>query len=170
MNYPIFRAGEILDMAIQIERQGIRFYEACASSRLQQDVLEVFRRLIEQERLHVDIFSRMKAGLVDYSLPETYTGEMRNYVDSFVRDQVFYQPAEAFRQASDIEDPLKAIEFSIGFEKRSILFYSAIKQVIRHSETKVVDDVITQEHGHIRWLLGLHHKLEQGGEPERKEA
>jgi rubrerythrin len=161
MKYTVFRAGEILDMAIQIERHGIRFYEACASSRLQQDVLEVFRHLIEQERLHVEIFSRMKLGLDDYSLPETYTGEMRNYVDSFVRDQVFYEPTETFRKGLDIEDPFKAIEFGIGFEHRSILFYSAIKEVIRHSETKVVDDVIAQEHGHIRRLLALRHQLEQ---------
>jgi rubrerythrin len=162
MTYPVFRAGEILDMAIQIERQGISFYEACASSELHPDVLEVFRHLIEQERLHVSIFSRMKEGLDDYSLPETYSGEMHSYVDSFVQDQVFYRPAEAFQKASDVKDPFKAIEFGIGFEQRSILFYSAIKEVIRHSDTKVVEDVIAQEHSHIRWLLALRHKLEQG--------
>lgn len=162
MKHPVFRAVEMLDMAIQIENRGIRFYEGCATARLRQDVLEVFRHLIEQEQLHVEIFSRMKAGLDDYSLSETYTGEMRNYVDSFVQDQVFYQPAEAFQNASDIKDPFEAIEFGIGFERRSILFYSAIKEVIRHSETKVVDDVIAQEHGHIRRLLALRHKLEQG--------
>lgn len=162
MKYPVFRAGEILDMAVQIERHGISFYEACASSSLRQEVLEVFRNLMEQEQLHVEIFSRMKAGLDNYSLPETYTGEMRNYVDSFVKDQVFTGPAEAVQQAPLIEDPFKAIEFGIGFEQRSILFYSAIKEVIRHSETKVVDDVIAQEHGHIRWLLALRHELEQG--------
>ncbi len=124
--------------------------------------LEIFRHLTEQERLHVDIFSRMKAGLADYSLPETYSGEIRSYVDSFVGDQVFYQPAEPFPQWSEISDPFKAIEFGIGFEQRSILFYSAIKEVIRHSETQIVDNVIAQEHDHIRRLLRLRHKLEQG--------
>ncbi len=162
MKHPAFRAGEMLDMAIQIEHQGIRFYEACESAILRQDILEVFRHLIEQEQLHLRIFSRMKAGLDDYSLPETYTGEMRNYVDSFVQDRVFFQPAESSQKASDIKDPFKAIEFGIGFERRSILFYSAIKEVIRHSETKVVDDVIAQEHDHIRRLLALRHKLEHG--------
>ncbi len=162
MKYAVFRAGEVLDMAVQIENQGIKFYEACASASLRQDVLEVFRQLIEQERLHVQIFSVMKAGVDDYSLPETYAGEMRSYVDTFVRDRVFHGPAEALRQASDIEDPFRAIEFSIGFEQRSILFYSAIKEVIRYSEIAVVDNVVAQEHGHIRWLLGLRHKLEQG--------
>ena len=95
---PCLPAGEVLDMAIRIERQGIRFYEACACSKLQPDVLDVFQRLIEQENLHVEIFSRMKTGLDDYALPETYSGEMRSYVDSFVQDQVFYQPAEASRK------------------------------------------------------------------------
>ena len=159
MKHPVFRAGEVLDMAIRIERQGIRFYEACACSKLQPDVLDVFQRLIEQENLHVEIFSRMKTGLDDYALPETYSGEMRSYVDSFVQDQVFYQPAEASQKMSDIIDPFKAIEFGIDFEQRSILFYSAIREAIRDSETKVVDDVIAQEHGHIRGLLALRHKL-----------
>jgi len=163
MKYPVFRAGEILDMAIQIERQGIRFYEACASAKLRQEVLEVFLYLMDQEHLHVEIFSRMKAGLDDYSLPETYTGEMRSYVDSFVRDQVFYGPAEALPQEAHTEDPFKAIEFGIGFEQRSILFYSALKEAIRRSETNVIDEVISQEHSHIRSLLALRHKLEQDG-------
>ncbi len=160
MKYPVFRAGEILDMAVQIERQGIQFYEVCASTRLSEDVLKVFRHLMEQEQLHVEIFSEMKVGLDNYYLPETYTGELRSYVDSFVKDQVFYGPAEALRQANSIEDVFQAIEFGIDFEQRSILFYSAIKEVIRRSETKVVDDVISQEHGHIRSLLALRHQLE----------
>jgi rubrerythrin len=162
LKHPVFRASEILDMAIQIERQGLSFYETCASSGLRQDVSKVFRQLMGQEQLHVQIFSRMKAGLDDYSLPETYTGEMRSYIDSFVRDQVFYGPSGALGQPSRIEDPFTAIEFGIGFERRSIMFYSAIKEVIRESETRVVDDVIAQEHGHIRWLLALRRKLERG--------
>ena len=161
MKYPVFRAGEILDMAIQIERQGIQFYEVCASAKLPEDVLKVFRHLIEQEQLHVEIFAEMKAGIDNYYLPETYTGELQSYVDTFVKDQVFYGPAEALQQARRVEDPYKAIEFGIDFEQRSILFYSAIKEVIRHSETKVIDDVIAQEHGHIRSLLALRHQLEQ---------
>jgi len=162
MKHPVFRAVEILDMAIQIEREGIEFYEACAAVTAQQNILEVFRHLMEQEQLHVETFSRMKVGVEDYSLPESYAGEMRSYVDSFVRDRVFYRPAEAFRKAPDIKDPLKAIEVGIGFEQRSILFYSAMKELIRHSESQVVDDVISQEHSHIRSLLALRHKLEQG--------
>ncbi len=161
MDYPVFRAGEILDMAIQIEHQGLQFYEACESAVLQPHVKDVFRHLREQERLHVDIFSRMKAGLSDYSLPESYPGEMRNYLDGFVKDRVFQDFSETFPEGLAIEDPFKAIEFGIGFEKRSILFYSAVKDMIRPSEASVVDDVIAQEHAHIRWLLALRHKLEQ---------
>jgi len=157
MKYPVFLAGEVLDMAIQIEHQGVSFYEACASSTLKKDVLEVFRYLMEQEQLHVRIFSQMKEGLDDYSLPETYAGEMRSYVDSFVKDQVFYRPSDPIRETSDIEDPFEAIEFGIGFEQRSILFYSAIRDMIRHTETKVIEDVIAQEHDHIRRLLALRH-------------
>ena len=161
MKFPVFRASEILDMAIQIEHQGIEFYRMCASARLPEEILKVFRHLMEQEQLHVEIFSQMKAGVENYHLPEEYTGELQSYVDSFVKDQVFHGSVEALRQADGIEDAFKAIDFGIDIEQRSILFYSAIKEAVRQSETKVIDDVISQEHGHIRSLLTLRHELER---------
>ncbi len=161
MDYPVFRGGEVLNMAIRIEQQGVKFYEACASWTEQESVAEVFRRLMEQEKLHAQVFSRMKEAFKDYPLPESYPGEMRSYIDSFVSDQVFYDTEQAVDETSRMNNPFKAIEFGIQFEQRSILFYSAIKDIIRKSETKVVDEVIEQEHRHIRWLLGLRGKLEE---------
>ncbi|MDY0042360.1 MAG: ferritin family protein [Desulforhabdus sp.] len=160
MQHPLFRASEILDMAIQIEHAGLRFYEVCVQAALGKQTEEVFEYLIDQERKHIQVFSRMKEGLEDYPLPETYPGEMRNYIDSFIKDRVFYEPAKASRQAGEIEDPLEAIEWAIAFEKRSILFYSGIKQVVRSSEMKVIDQVIASEHSHIRRLLELRRELE----------
>ncbi len=162
MNYSTLHASDILDMAIQIERQGIQFYEACAASKFQPEVLYVFGNLIVQEHSHIGVFSQMKIELEDFSVPETYPGEMRNYMDSFGGDHVFYGLTEAVQQSGDIEDPLKAIEFGIGFEQRSVLFYIALREVIRNSTTKLVDDVIAQENGHIRWLLALRHQLGEG--------
>lgn len=157
--YPVFRAGEILDMAVQIEQQGLAFYESCADASLGAETTDVFEYLINQEKKHVEIFTRMKEGLDDSPIPESYPGETRSYIESFVRDRVFTSPEEAAQKAADISDPLEAIALAIGFEQRSILFYSAIKDAVRASEGEVIDEVIAQEHGHIRRLVKLQSDL-----------
>lgn len=156
----LFRAGEILDMAVGIERKGMEFYKACSQALVDQRVKEIFEILIEQEQKHIETFTRMKEGLEDYPLPESYPGEMRRYLDSFVKDQVFQEPDEAASQAAGIDDPQEAIDLAVGFERSSILFYSGMKQVVRSSEREKLEEIITEEHRHIRMLLNLLRELE----------
>jgi rubrerythrin len=159
MEYPVFRAGEILDMAVQIEEQGLAFYESCARASLGPQTRAVFEYLIDQEKKHVEIFTRMKRGLEDSPLPESYPGETRRYIESFVKDQVFSDPAEAAQKAAEISEPREAVAFAIGFEQRSILFYSAMKEVVRSSEGAAIDRVMEEEHDHIRRLVKLQRDL-----------
>ena len=67
----IFRASEILDMAVQIEHQGLAFYQACVEASEEAGIRNVFRYMIDQERKHIEIFSQMKEGVDDYQLPES---------------------------------------------------------------------------------------------------
>lgn len=158
---PIFRASEVLDMAVQVEEQGLAFYKACRETEnLDSRIKEVLDYLIDQENRHKEIFIRMKSGLEERPLPESYPGEMRSYLNSFVKDRVFPETDEAVREISDMHNPDQAIEFGIRFEKQSIQFYSAIKQVVRGSEQDAIEKIIGQEHTHIRRLLKLRQELE----------
>lgn len=158
----IFRASEVLDMAIQIEHKGLSFYEACLMAEPPKEVLEVFQFMLGQEQKHIEIFTNMKKRLSeDYTLPESYPGEMRDYVSSFVKDKVFYEQDEVSQHVAQIDDISKAIQFAIEFEKRSIGFYSGIKDKVRSSEADVISGVIAQEHGHISRLEDLLRNMEK---------
>lgn len=159
MQMPLFRAGEIMDMAIRIEHHGITFYQACLQSAIASEIEDVFNLLIDQEHNHVRIFTEMKKGVANDDLPEDYPGEMQNYINSFVKKEVFDSPAEASRKAAQLKSPLAAVDFAIDFEKRSIRFYSEIKPRVRRSESEKLDQVIAEEHGHIRMLDDLRKKL-----------
>ncbi len=160
--HALFRASEILDMAIQIEHEGLNFYKACLKVESGQEVTEVFEFMLGQEQKHIEIFTDIKRGLVeDYILPETYPGEMRDYVRSFVKGKVFYEQGEVSQRVVQIDDMSKAIEFAIEFEQRSISFYSGIKDKVRSSEADVISEVIAQEHGHIHRLEGLLRNVEK---------
>lgn len=158
MEHPVFRATELLDMAVQIERQGLEFYETCLGHATHPQVKEALQFLAKEENRHLEVFTRMKNGLQHYELPESYPGEMKAYVDSFVKDKVFLAPEEG-PDTIPLGDAALVIDVAIGFEQRSILFYSAMKQVIRVSEREVVEQVISEEHSHIRRLLALRNDL-----------
>ena len=164
--YPLLRGSELMGMAIQVEDQGIDFYRSCLKLRSPVDprVKEVFDFLIAQERLHRDIFEDMQRNInEDYPLDESYPGEMRSYIDTFISGRVFMDPAaakkELDRMTGSAEGPLIAIDFGVNFEQRSILFYSAMHGVVRLSEQKVVDQVVEAEHQHIKTLLRLRRQL-----------
>jgi rubrerythrin len=165
MDQPIFRAGEVLEMAVEVEGQGISFYEACRDHSSDPKAAEVFDYLIDQEKKHAEIFRGMESGLAeDYEVPESYPGEMRRYMDSFVKDRVFEPPERASEHKEDLGDPFDVIPMAIRFEEKSIVFYSKLKDAVRSSEGEVMDRIIRQEHSHIARLLRLRDELEREAE------
>ncbi len=162
MDRPLFQAAEILNMAIEIEQKGLAFYEGCAARRASSEVAEVFDFAAEQEREHIQVFSRMKRDLDQYSLPESYPGEALAYVRAFVADEVFGTVDEATCGAQETADELAAVDTAIDLERESILFYLSVARLVRESEQDAIDRIIDEEHEHIRRLLALRHDLEQG--------
>jgi rubrerythrin len=157
----LFKASEMLDMAVRIEQQGLKFYEACLASQGNPKAREVFRYLMDQEKEHARVFSHMKAELRDdYALPESYPGEMQHYMEAFVKGEVFEDPAQAEKKTTEMSDPLDAIDFGLDIEKASILFYSRMKPYVRDSESRNVDRIIAEEQEHVRRLLSLRNDIQ----------
>ena len=162
---PMFRASEILQMAIEIERSGLAFYEACIQATSDERVGEVFQFMAGEEKKHIEIFQAMEEPLSHYELPQTYPGELQAYMRALVQDRVFAQPESGAQQAAAVANPFQAIALAIGLEKDSILFYEAMKRSVRSSEAAVIDGVIGEEQTHVRRLVDLRVVLEQESPP-----
>ncbi len=161
--HPVFRAVELMEMAIRIEDHGRAFYEACLSSTADIELKEVFRFLLEQEVAHARLFSRMKKGLdADETIPESYSGELRNYLEAFVEREVFDAPETVSKRLLNIQNPVEAIDAALEFEKKSILFYSGIRTLVRLSEVGQVDRVMAEEHQHVRRLQAFRRQITEG--------
>lgn len=169
MSKSIFRAAEILDMALRIENRGVSFYSGCAAKSRSPRTKEVFAFLENQEKMHYQIFARMKAE-PDEALPaESYPGEYQGYVEAFVKDKVFDSSEAAAQKAESIDDPLDAIDWALTFEQRSIDFYTAMAANIRSSEAETIDKIIGEEKRHIDQLNGLRRSLTSEGDAEKIE-
>ncbi len=162
MGEALFRASDILEMAVRIEQRGAAFYEACLDSGLDPAQREVFAFLADQEHRHQAVFSKMKSGVPEESVPESYRGELQSYVDSFVRDRVFDDPAAAKEKASALASSGEAVDWALDFERRSIEFYRGMEGVLRPSESETLAEIIEEEKDHIRRLEGLRRKMEEG--------
>ncbi len=155
-------------MAIQVEKDGLAFYSGCAAVRETKAAADLFADLAEQEKLHVKVFTDMKEGLAEHTLPESYSGETDAYIASLVSDRVFPRDGAGatltarmgqVAAATQITDEMEAIEIALDMEKQSILLYSGIRSLVRRSEQEVMDRIIEEEREHIRRLLSLRRSL-----------
>lgn len=156
MNAVLFRAHEVLDIAIEAENRGVAFYGACYRNAADRLAASLFEYLVGQERQHAEIFARMRAGVSrDIAPPESYPGELHHYMQEMVRGEIFHEGGASLDCQPD-SDPEAVFQLAVTLEERSILFYGAMKPMVRPSEAKTVERIISEEYGHIRRLRALH--------------
>jgi rubrerythrin len=152
-----FNADEILQMAEQIERNGIKFYTLSAS-RL-KDHQAIFKELAAQEKEHLALFSKMRAKL-SASEKETNAydpdGENEFYLKALADREVFRiddDPEKLFFPTTAFSD---IINSSLEKEKDSIVFYAGMKKLVPETiGPNKIDLIIQEEFRHISILRGM---------------
>ena len=150
-----FSAGEIFEMAGQIERNGAKFYRRAAELAGDESTREMLLGLAEWEDSHERRFAELRNefGGPDAAAPGD---EAALYLRAMADRKVFLSdPAEALLGDEPMEDILNT---AIGLEKDSIVFYQCMKDVVPPAAGKEgIDAIIKQEIGHV---LDLTNQLE----------
>lgn len=155
-----FYGKEILDMAIQIEKNGRAFYEQMGNLVQDPELKEVYDFLANEEQKHIETCDRLKEGLEkdrpDHVMePEEYT----LYLDMFADEHIFKADGSGEKRAKEAEGKLGGLEIGIQFEKDSILFFGEIRQLIRAKEISVIDRLILEEKKHLQKLFDMKKRL-----------
>ena len=146
---------ELIDIAVGIERNGAAFYDALTDSTLGLKAGSVYKYLADNERQHLDLFRSMLASVGEDRLPETYGEEYDVYLKSLIDSSVFTDDQVAREMAREVASDVEAVQIGLGAEKDSILFYSAMQDLVQRSDRKVVSKIIEEERSHLRQLLDL---------------
>ena len=75
-----FSGSELIDIAIGIERRGIAFYDVMSKSTDNAAARDVFQRLADKEREHIQVFQGMLGEAEKFQPSETSTEEYADYL------------------------------------------------------------------------------------------
>jgi len=152
----VFNAEEILSVAVKIEQNGVRFYTHAAGKADSDRVRDFFLGLATFERAHEWIFSQMKSKLGDQDRAKTVfdpEGQSAEYLKALADGRVFDVNADPVGKLSGRESAAEILEFALGMEKDSIIFYLGMKELVPAGMGKEkIDDIIKEEMQHITIL------------------
>lgn len=146
-----FTAKEIFEMAKQIERNGVAFYQQAAKSVSDASEKDMLLELAKMEEEHEATFIKMEAQLKEQETTPTVfdpEDEAVQYLKSLADTRVF------FEKEIDLSTMKSILKAAIAAEKDSIVFYLGMKELVPEKLGKDrIDGIIKEEMSHIR-LLG----------------
>lgn len=156
-------ADELMELAIQIEKNGKNYFAAMAERSENPKVKQIFNFLVREEQSHLEIFLKVRDRLAEtrteeFQIADEYnTPEMDAYVQAMSDGRVFPNLRSHEELASEIKDDEQAIYHAIGFEKDTVLFFGDILGILGPNDENraLIEELIRQEKIHIAKLYTL---------------
>jgi len=143
-----FKASEIFEIAIQIEKHGENFYRHAMTVCDDKKIKDMFEFLANEEVKHRKTIDGMLSKIDHYEPPEKYPGEYCQYLTSYAENQVF-SDAEFKKKMAEIDTVEDAIEFAIEKEIQSILYYLEMRNLVPEGpQRKEIDGLVEEERRH----------------------
>ena len=149
----------IINLAIDIERRGISFYDVMAKSADNEISRAVFDRLVKMEREHLEIFQGMLDEIDNSRDSAASSGDHSGYISALIDSAIFTDDLITGDMATQADTDIKAIELGISAEKDSLLFYFEIKDSLPQRITPLIDRIIAEEKTHLLQLSTVKREL-----------
>jgi rubrerythrin len=156
------RALGMLATALEMERTGHQFYRETLKQCENPTASEIFRMLMEDEVVHVDIIKRIydaMSGGRDWSgdLGRLERDRTAEDLGGFFRELARAHPDP--KQAC--HDDLQALEMGLDFERRAVRFYEDhLATATDPLERRFVERMLAEERSHVAVLLDMKIYLE----------
>ncbi|NOR82141.1 MAG: rubrerythrin [Ardenticatenales bacterium] len=157
----IFRATDIVEMALEIEKGGEIFYRTVAQKAKSPEVQALFEDLAQQEVQHYAAFEKLSQVSWDRSLmPADQWDQYLIYLQATVQSAFFQGQDKALSLAEQVTDEKEALRMAIGFEKETILFFHDLRDMVSDSDKKVITRIVDEEKLHLRRLAEILNRIQ----------
>jgi rubrerythrin len=157
-----YSVNEIIEMAVQIERNGYAFYnEAAKRKDLDDDSRKLITWLRDAELDHEKTFLRLRDEVDNMVLELSTDWDMvAAYLKTIVESRIFNSEDSAIRKAAEAKDLMGVIDNAITFEKDTLLYFHAISDGISNDKAKTaLRRIINEEVSHVLKLNDFKKKL-----------
>ncbi|MDD5567752.1 MAG: ferritin family protein [Candidatus Omnitrophica bacterium] len=151
----IFAGSEVVELGIQIEKNGRDFYNTLAKQSNSLKIKGVFKFLAGEEEKHIKVFRGILDNTGKFEPQGLDAEEYYAYMGALASEHIFTQENKGEGAAKDVKTDREAIEKAIRFEEDSIVFYAGIKKIVAGYDEKIIEALITQEEGHLKQLLDM---------------
>ncbi len=148
----VYSINEIIEMAVQIERNGYAFYHEATKRRdLDPKSLEFLAFLRDQELNHEKTFLNLRDDAEMENLELSQDWEMvAAYLKTIVEGRIFNDPESAIRKAGEAKDIFGVLDNAISFEKDTLLYFHAISDNINNPKAlATLRRIINEEVSHV---------------------
>ncbi len=152
----IFQAADIVELAMQIEKNGEAFYRAVAAKTESPQVKALFEDLASQEVQHYGTFKSLGQTSWDPSMisPQAWSDYL-GYLDATVQSAFFQGEDKSLSLADQVNDKVQAIQMAIGFEKETLLFFHDLREMVPERGRPTVSQIIAEEKEHLKRLAAF---------------
>ena len=144
-----FNADEIFEMALDFERQGVRFYTTASAMFDDPEVKGMLAGLAAMEEEHERIFSSMRERLVGhegYAQVFDPDGIAASYLRAMTGGEVF----DAMAPLNGSETLADILRKGIAAEKNSVVFYTGLRSAVPENLGRgELEKIIDEEMKHI---------------------
>jgi rubrerythrin len=149
----LFSFAEIVDMAVQIEKNGERIYQAARDHTSDAGLREMLQWMAEEEANHAAWFEQLAAktpfAADDPSLKEMSDALVRDYL----KDQAFSLKDVDFSAVADTDE---LIGIFVDFEQDTIIFYDLLAAFVPDETIRAeIRTIIKEEETHAQQLREL---------------
>ena len=149
----MFDASEILEFAVRIEENGEAFYRSMAQKCKEEKIKNLFNYLADEEIKHRKTFTDMLSKIEQYEPPESFPGEYFQYLRAYADEHVFTRAKTGTLMAKKMKSAKEAVQFALGAELDSILYYLEAKNLVPESQKATINIVVDEERRHYLKLL-----------------
>ncbi|MCL4458000.1 MAG: hypothetical protein M1147_02415 [Nitrospirae bacterium] len=151
-----FSIIEVIEQAVQTEKLGYQFYIMMVEKFKKEDgLVKLFSDLAQKELRHEKTFAELKDVIGD-SEPEGWE-EASQYMRAIVESEFFLGKNKALPSMEKIQSVEDAVNFALGFEKETLLYFYEISRLVKEKE--IVEEIINEERSHVRWLNAFRSSL-----------
>jgi rubrerythrin len=146
----MFSISEILDLAIQLEKNGESVYRKAVDKVTERELVSLLIWMADEEAEHRRWFSEVKTNFETESINPFMEEMGRKVFGGILGDKSFSHRDVDFSKVDRLDD---LIGIFIEFEKDTVLFYETLIPFVEDDDTlENIAKIIAEENNHIKKL------------------